>query len=79
MKSQVVVDESDPVSIARHGEVVYIMDIGVDEFQRSGGTPRRAREEIGMHLTHREPQHFLGVKISGKMCGKTLCCILYFN
>ena len=50
-KSQVVVDESDPVLIPRHGEVAYIVDIGMDEFQRSGGAPRRAREGVGMHLT----------------------------
>ena len=38
-KSRVVVDESDPVSIPGHGDVAYIVDIAVDEFQRSGGAP----------------------------------------
>ena len=49
-KSRKVVDEGDPVSKTRHGDVAYIVDIVVDEFQRSGCTPRRARERIGMHL-----------------------------
>jgi len=34
-KSRIVVDESDPVSKARHGEVAYIMDITMNKFQRS--------------------------------------------
>ena len=51
VKSRVVVDESDPVLTARHGDVAYIMDIAMNEFQRSGGAPRRAREGVGMHLT----------------------------
>ena len=38
-KSRVVVDESDPISIPRHGEVPYIVDITMDEFQRSGCLP----------------------------------------
>ena len=50
-KSRKVVDAGNPVSIPRHGEVAYIVDIGMDEFQRSGGAPRRAGEGVGMHLT----------------------------
>ena len=50
-KLQIVVDESDPIPIPRHGEVAYIVDIGMDECQRSGCAPRRAGERIGMHLT----------------------------
>ena len=50
-KSRVVIDESDPVSVARHGEVAYIVHITMDKFQRSGCAPRGAGERIGMHLT----------------------------
>ena len=32
-----------------------------------------------MLLTHRESQHFPGVKISRKMCRKTLCFTLHFE
>jgi len=48
--SRVVIDECDPVAIAREGPIGQHVYISVHEFQRTRSVPLRARERIGMHL-----------------------------